>query len=229
MCGTLTADELAAAVGVQLSVAGGLYREQAGGVLQYDGERPGEGWHAHGYFEVQLGCVEAGRFRWQRLRKRRWLRPEAGATCHSRPPDALGRCRFSTTVVVLVLWAWLDGELGVQRFADPVAGLEHMVSCRTAQRWLQRAVRRSLDVQQAARAVVIERSEPRPVEHWFPGGLSPPEGLVRRQWTDPRGVAELWRGLAFLFGGAHQLDVPITRLLAEARGRCHPQTDRLYL
>lgn len=222
----LLPEEVAAAVGIGLSVASGQYQFRPGGVLQYDGARPPGEWHAHGYFAVDLGTVETFVFKWLRLRKRRWRCVETGATCHSRPPDALVSCRFSATVVVLVLWAWLDGPHGLQRCREPVAELDRVVSPRTVQRWLRRALPHALDVQQAARAAVIERSEPRPVEHWFPGGLSPPAELVRRDWTDPQGVAELWRGLAFLIRGAFLLEVPVTRLLAEARGRCHPRTDR---
>ena len=61
-----------------------------------------------------------------------------------------------------------DGPRGLQRYEEVAAGLDRVVSPRTAQRWLGRAVTQALVIQQAIRAAVIERSEPRPVEHRFP-------------------------------------------------------------
>jgi len=51
----------------------------------------------------------------------------------------------------------------------------------------------------------------------FPGGLSPPEGLLGRPWQDREAIVTLWRGFALLLGGADVLGVPLIALLAEAR------------
>ena len=42
------------------------------GSLQYDGERPGFGWHAHGYFARQLWVMRADELAIVTLFKRRW-------------------------------------------------------------------------------------------------------------------------------------------------------------
>jgi hypothetical protein len=126
--------------------------------------------------------------------------------------------------VLLTLWVVLDGVEGFERCRPVFEAMEDAVSPRTAKRWLQRALRVATALQQAFRHEVIEKSEPRPVERFFPGGLSPPEGLLRRRWGAARSVVTLWRGLAFLLGGAVQLGVPAALLLAGARGRTSTPT-----
>ena len=97
--------------------------------------------------------------------------------------------------------------------------LDDYPSSRTVQRWLRRASHKALEIQQTIRNALIERCEPRPVEHIFPRGLSPPESLTRRRWRDPEPVATLHRALTILFAGAIKLELPTAVLLAEARGR----------
>ena len=213
MAGTYSTEELAEFIHGGLLVGAGIYRQRPDGSLQFDGERPGAGWHAHGYMPRRLGS--------QQLWKRRWLRigSASPATVHSRPPDDLASIRFSAFAVVLKLWAWLDGNAGLCRYEEPgpVAGLGG--SRRTVQRWLRRALPLATNTLQAMRRAVIERSEPRPIEQLFPRGLPPPKSLRRRPWRDPASVSSLWQALALLLGGAGALNVSPPVLLAEARGR----------
>jgi hypothetical protein len=207
-----------------LFVAGsGVYRQRANGDLQYDGVRPREGWHAHGYFARRIWMLDMARLKLVRKRvwKRRWLDPVVVETCHSRPPDDAAQVWSCTLVVVLSLWAWLDSGQGVCNAPEAVPELQDHPSPRTVERWLVRAADRADDVLQTIRQAVIERSEPRPVEHLFPGGLSPPETLLHRRWRrrDATEIGHLWQAFAWLLGGAIELEVPAALLLAEARGR----------
>ncbi|MBI4933412.1 MAG: hypothetical protein HY828_06005 [Actinobacteria bacterium] len=153
------------------------------------------------------------------LLKQRWLDASTGRTCHSRPPDDVPWLHFCTLVIALKLWSWLDGGRGVASAPSVVEDVDDRPCPRTVQRWLLRAQRYAMEIQQAIRLAVIERSEPRPVETLFPGGLSPPDHLVRRRWRDPPALDKLWRALALLMSGARGLCVPAAVLLAEARGR----------
>ena len=153
------------------------------------------------------------------VRKQRWLEVATGRTCHSRPPDDLPWLHFCTLVIAVKLWSWLDGGRGVASAPSVIVDQQDRPSPRTVQRWLSRALPMAMEFQQAIRLAVIERSEPRPVETLFPGGLSPPGQVVRRPWRDPPALDKLWRALAMLLGGALGLCVPAAVLLAEARGR----------
>ena len=201
-----------------LYAVAGVYGRRAGGDLQYDGDRPGADWHVHGYFPRGLWMLRDGRLVFRSVWKRRWKLVGTQTTCHSRPPDDPSFVHFCTLIVMLKLWAWLSSGVGLhhrEQRPDPIP----RGSPRTVQRWLQRALPRSDDIQQAIRLAVIERSEPRPVERLYPRGLSPPEGLVRRGWKDPFAVTTLWRALRILFHGSEALSIPRSTLLAEARGR----------
>lgn len=204
-----------------LFTAGGVYRRRPNGDLQFDGVRPGEEWYAHGYFPRRLWVLDGGVLVRRRMWKRRWLDPEMGETCHSRPPDDAAQVWSCTLIITLKLWAWLDASQGGGAGAPEIVDvLEEHAHVSTVTRWLHRAAARALEIEQAIRRAVIERSEPRPVELLFPGGLSPPEELLRRRWRcDPSEIGSLWRAFAFLFGAAIQLSIPAACLLAEARGR----------
>ena len=218
MWGALAA--LTRVVSDSLFVVSGVYGRRRGGALQYDGERPGPGWHAHGWFGRWLFVLEGGELRRVRLWKRRWrARRVAGGTCHSRPPDDVPSVWSCSLIVLLTLWGWLDGPDGVERARGVVPGLEDHPSSRTARRWLERALPHALELQQRLRLAVVERSEPRPPEILFPSGLSPPAGLVRRRWQAPDAIEQLWRALALVFLGSAKLRVPASLLLAEARRR----------
>jgi hypothetical protein len=220
VAGTFEAGQLREAVRGSLFAVSGLYRVRGDGDLQYDGARPDEGWNAHGYFSRLLWMLVEGRLVQRRLWKRRWLSPDGGRTCHSRPPEDVPSLRSCALIVVLKLWALLDGTTGLHTSPEVLPALEGHVSPRTTSRWLRRALARALELQQAMRRAVIERCEPRPIERLFPAGLSPPQGLLCRRWRDPSAVATLWRALAILLAGAIELSVPSALLLAEARGRC---------
>jgi hypothetical protein len=205
-----------------LLVAGGVYRQRSDGDLQYDGSRPEAQMHSHGYFARWLWVLDGQPTKLVRKRvwKRRWLDPALRATCHSRPPDDAASVWSCTLIIVLRLWSWLDSGRGLRNGSEIVPELQTHPSERTVERWLARAARRSSDLLQTIRHTVIERSEPRPVEHLFPAGLSPPEKLSRRPWR--HGAEEIWAvwtALAWLWGGATELAVPPALLLAEARGR----------
>lgn len=202
-------------------VYGGGYEHVGDGVYYWRGQRPA-GWHAHGTFGVDREAVIDGDARWVIVLKQRWTRPDRSATCHSRPPDDLGG-PYEALRVALELWCWLDAALGLHRYLSPVPDGPDR---RTVQRWLHRALPRALAIQSAIRGALIERSEPRPYEQLFRGGLSPPSGPSRRRWRDPTSVSGLWRGLTMLFVGATRLDVGVAVLLAEARGRTTNPTSR---
>lgn len=220
MAGTYSSEKLADLIQRGLLVGTGIYRERPDGSLQYNGERPGEAWHAHGYMRRLLVATPDGgrRVVW----KRRWLRMDDSPgprTCHSRPPDDLASVWFGATVVLLKIWAWLDGGAGVCRYEEPSCIERLGGSRRTVQRWLRRALPMAADTLQAVRRAVIERSEPRPMEQLFPRGLPPPDELQRRHWRSPASVSTLWQACALLIGGAVALNVNAPVLLAEARGR----------
>lgn len=194
-----------------LFLVGGSYQRRAGGDLQFDGERPGEHWSAHGYFARGLVVLDGGRLVGKTIWKRRWRLDGTNTTCHSRPPDDLPFVRSCTLVVVMAIWTWIGSHRGLLRHAMPV-------SHRTVQRWTKRALAVAVEVQHAVRFVLIESCEPRPVEDLFPGGLSPPEAILRR-WRDPTTVSQLWRAFTFALEGAARQKLPLPILLAEARKR----------
>jgi hypothetical protein len=205
-----------------LIVCGAGYREIAPGIYAWPAHRPGSDWHKHGTFDVWRKVLAGEVIRRVIVRKQRWIAKDRSRTVHTRPPDDTGL--YDALIVALELWCWLGAALGVHRYESPV--LEGP-SRRTVQRWLRRVLPRASAFENAVRRAVIERSEPRPMEALFPGGLSPPEALSRRRWKSPVLVRGLFRGLAMLFDGARKLDVPAAMLLAEARGRHDPQARSL--
>jgi hypothetical protein len=206
---------------------------RADGSLLYGGERPEDGqWHGHGYFARKLWVLREKGLEQIRLWKHRWRLVGTNTTCHSRPFEELPTFGASLGIVFLVIFEWLDSGKGLSH-RDRRSVLsdveERCASRRTEQRWLHRYVPDALSIQQAIRRAVIERCEPRPVETLFRGGLPPPDGLERRGWKDPPSVLALWRAFAILFIGALVLDVPVSLLLTEARGRwSDPKTESSF-
>ncbi len=200
-----------------LFAVGQVYTRRSNGDLQFTGVRPGPGWEGHGYFSRGLWVLHAGRLKHVRIWKHRWLDRTGGTgTCHSRPPDEMGQLSVCALVYVLALFGWLSAPCGLQNHEPIWFDLKTTPSRRTLQRWLQRALPKALETQQAYRLAVIERCEPRPVESLFPRGLSPPE-WPRRPWRDPPLVGRLWRAHALILGAAVTLRLPAALLLAEAR------------
>lgn len=203
------------------TAAAGIYERRADGVLVFRGERPGDDWDAHGFFERWLQTVVDGERKRERLLKQRW-RHVSGGTCHSRPPDDVAQIHFCTSVVVLCLWAWLVTGDGAEVYDDVFPSLSERPSRRTVQRWMQRALPHASSAHQFLRLVVIERGEPRQMKRLFPSGLAPPGNEDRRRWKD-RALVELLRGgLEIVVDGAVSFAVPLPLLLAEARGRWTP-------
>lgn len=214
-----TDEQIAEASSNSLVLVGGGYVVTEDGQLEYAGERPGRGWHGHGWFERWLWILVDGVPQRQRLRKHRWILVGTTTTMHSRPPDEWGAVHFCLLIVLLKLWPWLSGSDGLHNTSDLSHKLAERPSTRTMQRWLERLCAQSMELQQAIRSALIERCEPRPVEQLFPRGLSPPESLTRRRWKEPEPVSQLHRALTMLFAGAVKLSIPTAALLAEARRR----------
>jgi hypothetical protein len=186
----------------------------------YYGERPGAGWHGHGYFEKTLTMLAGGKPVEIRLRKHRWLDTTTGETCHSRPPDDPELLRFGTLIVFLRVWGWVNSEVGFHRRREVHEGLESGCgSDRTVQRWASRAVSEAMEIQQAIRLSIMEEAEPRPVESLFRGGLSPPDAVMKRRWQSLSDVETLWRAYAMLLVAARKLARHASDLLAGARRR----------
>lgn len=213
--GTPSLEQLREVASSSLFEVGQVYTRRSNGDLQFTGARPGPGWQGHGYFSRWMWCLRAGDLIHVRIWKHRWWHPQEG-TCHSRPPDEMGRLSVCALVYVLALFGWLSAPCGLQEHEPIWFDLKTTPSRRTLQRWLQRALPKALETQQAYRLAVIERCEPRPVESLFPRGLSPPE-WPRRPWRDPPVVDRLWRAYAFILGATVTLHLPAALLLAEAR------------
>ncbi len=191
-------------------------------VVRYRGERPGPEWDAHGAFDKRITVLQEGKPRRIVLRKQRWRLRGTNTTCHSRPPDDPARVRFCVAIIVLRLWACLICNVGFHRRAEMLPGLvEGAGGDRTVQRWMARARRNALRMQQAIRQSILAmtRVEPRPEEDMFRRGRAPPEALVRRYRFNTESATTLWRALDMLFVAAKQLPGDLALLLAEARRR----------
>jgi hypothetical protein len=167
-----------------------------------------------------LFTLEAGELVRLTMHKQRWRLRGTTTTCHSRPPDDLASVWFCSLVVATSLWGWVTGDVGIHRHEPALDGLAKRPSPRTMQRWLARALPHADETATALRRAVIERSEPRPMEHHVGGGRAPPD----RRWGGSSAVTTLHSGLTLLYEGAAALDVHVSLLLAEARGRQHIRT-----
>ena len=197
-----------------------MYALEADGRRVFRGERPGADWHRHGTFPRELFTLRAGELVRITVHKQRWRRRGTTTTCHSRPPDDLASVWFCSLIVATSLWGWIAGDVGLHRHEPVLDALADRPSPRTVQRWLRRALCHVDETATALRRAVIERSEPRPMESHVGGGLSPPH----RRWGSSSAVITLHSGLSLLYEGAAALDVHVSLLLAEARGRQHYRT-----
>jgi hypothetical protein len=200
-----------------LSSASYVYQLEADGRRVHRGARPGPQWQGHGTFARKLWTLVDGALVRVEVHKQRWRLTGTTRTCHSRPPDDLASVWFCSLVVVTALWGWLRGDDGLHRHEPAAPALSKRPSPRTVQRWLGRSLAHAEATALSLRRAVIDRCEPRPMESYVGGGLSPP----RRRWGDPGKVTALRSGLFHLFEGAAALDVHVSLLLAEARGRKH--------
>lgn len=196
------------------------------GAWRYPGVRPGEDWHAHGWFPATLRDLDGGRLVRLRVDKPRWLHPPTNRTVHTSPPGTLG-VHYSGLVVVLQLFACLDAAVGVHRFEALFRSLDDRPSRRTVQRWLARFQPRALELQHQARRVVLcYRDEPRSLDMLSPGGIPPPPALRCRPWREPGRVGQLFRALAMVLGAAVAFDVPVALLVTEAWWKVEQGTSR---
>lgn len=172
--------------------------------------------HAHGFFARVFITIRLGQFVRIWLRKGRWRCVRCGRTSHSRPPDELPRVRACTLAVVVFLhavlvFAGLGWAMGL-----PVQGAG-WISGRTVVRWRQRASAKAEETEEAIRKAVEERTGLEPAESHLGRGLSPPEWLLRRPWSEPAQVTGLWRGIQFLLTAQRTLSVSCAEILAQAR------------
>lgn len=217
----------------------GVYRLGADGRLYFDGERPVEEdgtdrdssakrWHGHGYFSKWLVMLVDGEPVSVEIFKHRWLHSESGVTVHSRPDDDPVLVRFCTLIVFLRVWAVVRADCGFHHRSEVFESLEsHCGSDRTVQRWLAKIMEKGKLFHQAIRLAIIERSEPRPVERLFDGGLSPPHDVSRKRWKSPTCIGTLYQGFAMLFVAARELALHVSDLLAGARRRM-PNAEKTF-
>jgi hypothetical protein len=210
-----------------LFVWGGLYAPLRNGEYLYYGERPGTDWHGHGYFCKILTVLSGGVPTKIRLHKHRWLNTIDGSTVHSRPPDDPVLVRFCTLVLFLRVWSWVSSTRGFHKRQEVLDSLEECGSDRTVQRWTTRALGNAMEIQQAIRLSIIKEVEPRPVESFIKGGLSPPDAVTQRRWKSSVKVQTLWQAYAMLLVAARELAQQASYLLAEARRRW-PKAEKTF-
>ena len=174
-------------------------------------------YHAHGsftrWFKTYIGKV----IQKSRLRKPRWKCLTCGHTFSLHPPEGMENKSICNFILVLLLWHYLSTAAGLHRCIP--GQMAEVISERTLARYLKAAKKVATKTQQFIREVLIEKTEPRPVEDLFPGGLDPPESLLRKQRNDLARASTLWRGLCMLYQGAKALRLDPRALLAWARKR----------
>ena len=174
-------------------------------------------YHAHGGFHRWFTTYVGKVIKKIRLRKPRWKCLSCNHTFSLHPPQGIEYKSVCNFVVVLLLWNYLAGGAGLHNCIP--GEMAEVRSVRTLARYLKAAKAAAMGTQQFIREVLIEKTEPRPVEDLFPGGLDPPESLLRKQRNDPTRAITLWRGLSMLYHGAKALILDPRTLLAWARKR----------
>ena len=186
----------------------------------WEGERPGQGWHAHGWTSKGLWVVDADRLVWLKLRKRRWLHVATGTTCHSRPDWDVPNSPYGLDVAFYVLGVWLLAVHGLHHVAWPWSAQHaERPSRRTAQRMLQRIAPDADRWLTGLRLALIDLVAPRPLEEILPaGGIPPPEGC--NHVTQGSAHACKLRGAVWIANcGVRSLPISMRRLLGVARRR----------
>ena len=171
-------------------------------------------YHAHGSFRRWLKAIVWGGIVKIRLRKPRFLCLSCLHTFSLHPPETIPYQRVCVAMIAAFLWCYLASAGGFHNCLDPE--LSEHVSVRNLARHVKRAKRCALDTQQAIREVVMEKIEPRPKEEIFPGGLDPPDSLLRKQRHEPKEAAILWRALELARQASHTIFSDPRALLAWA-------------
>ena len=211
-----------------LFAIGGVYRAHKNGAYIYVGERPGVEWYGHGYFPKRLTVLDKGQAVKVCIYKHRWIHKSTRETTHSRPPDDPILVRFCTLIVMLRVWASVSSECGFHNRCEAYEGMETGCGAdRTVQRWTSRMMSNGLEMQQAVRLMLIEESEPRPMERLFEGGLSPPDAVMKRRRLSPQNHLRLYHGIAMLLVASRELAKHASCLLAGARRRW-PKTEKTF-
>lgn len=193
----------------------------------FEGKRPGDGWHAHGWTTKGLWVVHHDGLVWLTLRKRRWLQVETGTTCHSRPHWDCPHSPYGLDVAFYVLGAWLLAVRGLHHVAWPWSPQHpERPARRTAQRMLQRLAPDADRWLHGLRLALIDMVAPRPIEEILPaGGIPPPEG--RSHVTQRSAHAGKLRGAAWIAKyGVQSFSISMRRLLGVARRRAAEDTSQ---
>ena len=232
MAGTSTSDDFGESEWIwmkdSLFALGGIYRPHKNGTYVYVGERPDAEWYGHGYFPRWLTMLVEGQALKVCVYKHRWIHKRTGKTTHSRPPDDPYLVRFCTLIVMLRVWATVSSRLGFHNRREAYEGME--TGCGsdcTVQRWTSRMMSNGMEIQQAIRLMLIEESEPRPMERLFEGGLSPPDAVMKRRRLSPQNHLRLYHGIAMLLVASRELAKHASCLLAGARRRW-PKTEKTF-
>lgn len=187
----------------------------------FQGERPGEAWHAHGWTAKELWVVHDTGLVRLRLHKRRWRHAELGTTCHTRPFWDVPHSPYGLDVSFYVLGAWLLAVRGLHHVAWPWSHQHpERPARRTAQRMLRRLAPDADGWLLGLRLALIDLVAPRPLEEILPaGGIPPPEG--RNHVTQGSAhVAGKLRGAVWIANcGVQSLPISMRRLLGVARRR----------
>ena len=169
-----------------------IYRGEAPSACPRCGSRR-ERYHSHGGFLRWLRTFVDGRIKRIRLRKPRFLCLACQKTFSLHPPEVLPYKRYSSFLIVLCLWSYLVSMAGMHHCLP--GAVSEDISTRTVVRHLSSAKALAVETQQAIREVLIRKTEPRPVEDLFPGGVDPPRMLQKKQQHEPEKAGTLWRAL----------------------------------
>ena len=202
--------------------SGSVFR--IGEIYVYSGEPPEDcprcgseerRYHVHGGFFRWLKTFVDGQIKRIRLRKPRFLCLACQKTFSLNPPEVIPYKRYCSFLIVLCLWSYLVCASGIHHCLP--GEFSEDISARTVARHLSLAKALAVETQQAIREVLIRKTEPRPVEDLFPGGLDPPESLRRKQSKEADTAGMLWRALSMLRQGAQALSIDPRTLLAWAQ------------